>query len=252
MEYKYETELQNYEDLASGRVLYNARGTTAFPVRLASELVQRCFDLLEQKGAPGPYTLYDPCCGGGYLLTVLGLLHGNRIESLYASDINAEVLGVAKKNLSLLTQAGMERRRRELLDMAERFGKLSHREALASADMLAGWLDSSQVKQTSVFQADATAGAGAGAGAVQAPRGVHLAITDLPYGSLVDWQGGSTDPVADTLRNLHPLLVPGQSVVAVIADKGQKLKHERFRRLQHFKVGKRQIALFEPLDDLEA
>lgn len=244
MEYRYETGQHNYEDLASGRVLYNARGTTAFPVRLASELVQRCFEQLEQKGVQGPYTLYDPCCGGGYLLTVLGLLHGDRIDSVYASDINAEVLGVARNNLSLLTPVGMERRRRELTDMAEKFGKPSHREALASLDVLAGGLVYSQVKQTVVFQADATAAMPT----AEAPRDVHLAITDLPYGSLVDWQGASHDPVTDTLGNLHPLLAPGQSVVAVIADKGQKLKHERFRRLQHFKVGKRQVALFETLD----
>lgn len=244
MEYNYESGQHNYEDLASGRVLYNARGTTAFPVRLASELVQRCFYQLEQKGVQGPYTLYDPCCGGGYLLTVLGLLHGDRIDSVYASDINAEVLDVARKNISLLTPMGMERRRRELIDMAEKFGKPSHREALASLDMLAGGLVYSQVKQTLVFQADATA-----MPAAEAPRGVHLVITDLPYGSLVDWQGASDDPVTDTLSNLHRLLAPGQSIVAVIADKGQKLKHERFRRLQHFKVGKRQVALMEPLDE---
>jgi 23S rRNA (guanine2535-N1)-methyltransferase len=41
MEYRYTAERQNYEDFASGRVLYNQKGTTAFPVRLASELYQR-------------------------------------------------------------------------------------------------------------------------------------------------------------------------------------------------------------------
>ncbi|MBG9795269.1 hypothetical protein ABD76_23525 [Paenibacillus dendritiformis] len=42
MEYFFEKKHSGYEDFASGRVLYNARGTTAFPVRLASEIIQRC------------------------------------------------------------------------------------------------------------------------------------------------------------------------------------------------------------------
>lgn len=53
MEYIYESAQRSYEDFASGRVLYNAQGTTSFPVRLASEIAQRCFQLLEKKGYTG-------------------------------------------------------------------------------------------------------------------------------------------------------------------------------------------------------
>ena len=42
MKYRFEIEAKNYEDFASGRVLYNRKGATAFPVRLGSEIIQRC------------------------------------------------------------------------------------------------------------------------------------------------------------------------------------------------------------------
>lgn len=72
-------------------------------------------------------------------------------------------------------------------------------------------------------------------------------MTDLPYGDLVSWSGGSGEPVQRFFDQLHPILDPACSVVAVISDKGQKLKHDRFRRLQYMKIGKRQAAIFEPL-----
>ena len=74
MEYIYESA-QRYEDFASGRVLYNAQGTTSFPVRLASEIAQRCFQLLEKKGYRGRIPCSIPR-GGAYLLTVVGLRTG--------------------------------------------------------------------------------------------------------------------------------------------------------------------------------
>lgn len=77
MEYLFEKSKKNYEDLASGNVLYNAQGIASFPVRLTSEIIQRCFDLLQKKGGIRPYSMYDPCCGGAYLLTVIGFLHGD-------------------------------------------------------------------------------------------------------------------------------------------------------------------------------
>ena len=48
--------------------------------------------------------------GGGYSLTVLGLLNPERIARIWASDIDPEMLKVAGKNLSLLTPAGMAAR----------------------------------------------------------------------------------------------------------------------------------------------
>lgn len=41
MEYKY-TNNENYEDFASGRVLYHVGGEPTFPIRLTLELFERC------------------------------------------------------------------------------------------------------------------------------------------------------------------------------------------------------------------
>src|SRR5690606_30022837 len=120
----------------SGRVLYNAQGTTSFPVRLTSEIAQRCFAILRDQGHEGPYSLYDPCCGGAGMLAVIGMLHGSSIRELYASDANERVLRVAASNLSLLTPEGMERRRKQIEALYAAYGKSSHADALASIDRI--------------------------------------------------------------------------------------------------------------------
>ncbi|MBT2761812.1 hypothetical protein [Paenibacillus sp. ISL-20] len=243
MEYIYESAQRSYEDFASGRVLYNAQGTTSFPVRLASEIAQRCFQLLEKKGVQEPYTLFDPCCGGAYLLTVVGLLHGQRIHRVIGSDINAEVLGIAGKNLSLLREEGLEQRTEQLKELLALYHKPSHQDALQSAGRLRELLRSSRVEETVCFQADITQLEES----LASCKGTHIVMTDLPYGDLVSWGGGSNEPVEDFFNGIHSILNPSCSVVAVISDKGQKLKHDRFQRIQHAKVGKRQVAIFEPL-----
>jgi len=83
MAFKYTVEHEIYEDLASGRVLYNQRGAAAFPVRLASEIFLRCLALLNDNDMADTCTLFDPLCGGGYLLTSLGFLHANKIKMIY-------------------------------------------------------------------------------------------------------------------------------------------------------------------------
>lgn len=243
MEYHFETVDRNYEDFASGRVLYNARGTTAFPVRLASEIAQRCMGFLESKGVSGPYSVYDPCCGGAYLLTVIGLLHGGRLKSIYASDVNAEVLGIAGKNLSLLTPEGLGERRAELDKLIELYGKASHRDAVASVDRLGGLLVGSRIESVETFSADITKPR-------EVPercRDLNLVITDLPYGDIVSWTGDSADPVNDLFELAYERMEPSRSVLAIIADKSQKLKHDKFKRLQSVKIGKRIFGIFEPI-----
>ncbi len=243
MEYLFETVDRNYEDFASGRVLYNARGTTAFPVRLASEIAQRCMGFLESKGVSGPYSVYDPCCGGAYLLTVIGLLHGGRVNRIYASDVNADVLGVAYKNLSLLTPQGLGERRAELNKLIELYGKASHRDAVASADRLGDFLADSNIESVETFPADITK-----PGEVpERCRDLNLVITDLPYGDIVSWTGDSADPVNDLFELAYERMAPSRSVLAIIADKSRKLRHDKFKRLQSVKIGKRVFGIFEPI-----
>lgn len=106
MVYRYSPN-GNYEDYASGRVLYGARGVPNFPVRLIQEIFLRAANFSPRKNE---LSVCDCCCGGGYSLTVLGLLNPERIARIWASDIDPEMLKVAGKNLSLLTPAGMAAR----------------------------------------------------------------------------------------------------------------------------------------------
>src|SRR5512147_836937 len=103
MQYKYETENQDYSDFASGRVFYSIPGHPAFPVRLASEIFQRCLahrETIYQNSTP--CTLYDPCCGTAYHLSVLGVLHGKHIHQIVGSDIDDKAIALARRNLGLL------------------------------------------------------------------------------------------------------------------------------------------------------
>jgi SAM-dependent methyltransferase len=242
------------EHFASGRVLYNARGAAPFPVRLADEIAQRCFHVLEERGCVGPYTVYDPCCGSGYMLTVIGLLHGARIRGVLASDIDEAMLETARRNLSLLTEAGMRARKEQLVELYGQYGKPSHREALESVAVLERYRAAAAVAFIGVFPADITDGTpDAARNGAESP--VNIVIADLPYGRLTGWrsgddtirQGSADDPFARLMDSLLPLLRPGASVVALIADKSLKLRHDRYRRLTLLKAGKRQVALFEPV-----
>ncbi|AZN40001.1 hypothetical protein [Paenibacillus albus] len=243
MEYRYERDKENYEDYASGRVLYNAHGTTAFPVRLASEIIQRCFQVLVAKGSKGPYSIYDPCCGGAYLLTVVGLLHSEHIQSIYASDINEDVLGIAEKNLSLLSAAGIDKRKEQIQEYIKLYNKASHVSALESAERLSHLIEGSSIENVTAFQSDITA---SDYNKVM-HHSVNIVITDLPYGDIVTWRSDSPDPLNNFFEHAYDLLEGSHSVLAVIADKSQKLKHEKFRRIEFVKIGKRQMAIFEPI-----
>lgn len=246
MDYRFETNKNNYEDFSSGRVLWNRQGTTSFPVRLGSEVLQRCMALLESKGLTGPYTLYDPCCGGAYLLTVLGVLHGSKLSRIYASDVDEQAVQLAQKNLSLLTAEGLEARVRQLQEYAAAYQKDSHQGALESAYRWKQTLESHSLTPTThCFCEDILSGTGI-TQPISAP--LDMVITDVPYGNLVQWSGSlaSGNPMETLLNNLLPLLHP-HSVIAVVADKKQPIRHPHYRRREHCKVGHRQIAWLEPV-----
>ncbi|MCQ6562053.1 hypothetical protein [Paenibacillus mendelii] len=237
------TTKQNYEHYASGKVLYNAPGTTSFPVRLASEIIQRCFQLLRAKGVTGPYHLYDPCCGSGYMLTVLGMLHQDQITRITASDRDEAMVELARQNLSLLHPDGLTKRRRQLSELSERHQKLSHAEALHSADYLMDLITPSPIPSFTCFKADSTIDNSGD----ERCRNAQIILTDLPYGGIVNWISSSTSPVHDFFESIHKVADSASCVIAVAADKSQSLKHDKFKRLQYQKIGKRHFAIFEPL-----
>lgn len=238
MKYKFETNKRDFSDFSSGRVLYNAINTTAFPVRLASEIIQRSFDILERKGAHGPFKIYDPCCGGGFLLTIIGFLYYNQIFELIATDYENGVLETARKNFSLLSSEGLARRKKEIIGYIKAFGKESHIQALKSIEHLETLLGEENIK-INCMQRDIT-------DMSDFPiEEVNIIITDIPYGNIVDWKGNN-NPIQSLFENSYRALDKKRSVLVIVADKKSKIKHKSFECVQHLKLGKRQISFFEP------
>jgi len=227
-------------------VLYALPGQTALPVRLACEIFRRCLEHLPVEDKQRRLRLYDPCCGGAYHLTVLGLLHGERIGSILVSDIDPEALSLAERNLGLLSQAGFDRRIGEIKALSDAYGKVSHADALESGLRLRARLAQNQAIECRAFQADAL-----DPELVERQVGdesIDLVITDVPYGLHTHWQEARTDDRTPIERLLESLLgaLSAQSLVAVTADKNQKIIHPAYERLEIFKLGKRQVAILRP------
>lgn len=233
MKYKY-AEDRNYEDLSSGRVLYHINGVPNFPVRLINEIYGRC---LEYSNKKKNICLYDCCCGGGYSLTVLGLLNQHSISKIIASDIDYKMLELAKLNLSLLSKKGMKRRIDDINSLYEQFNKISHKDAKESATKLSNLIQKEINIQ--LFQANALQ-------EIQIDIKPCIIITDVPYGNLVDWQGG-TDEVNRLLESLSKIC-SNETVIAICMDKKQKINNTRFRRLEKQVIGKRKFEIYKLVD----
>jgi 23S rRNA (guanine2535-N1)-methyltransferase len=224
---------EDYSDFAAGSVLYNRSGATSFPVRLADEIFLRAKAHLPST----PVRIYDPCCGTGYLLTVLGLRHGQDIAALAGSDIDENRVEVARTNLALLTTAGLQARRTQLENYLAAYAKESHRLALQSLSRLEARLPAAPI-ETQVFTADALQ-------PVTQVHGINLLITDVPYGDRVNWQHSeNANPVYMMLEALRPALAV-RAVLAIVTDKSVKVRHEAYQRLERFQIGKRQITLLK-------
>jgi len=252
MQYRFAKERQDYSDYSSGRVFYGLPGHPAFPVRLASEIFQRCVALREAQGATGPCVLYDPCCGGAYHLSTLAYLHWHAIGEIIGSDVDEEILSIARRNLSLLTVEGLDRRTADISRMLMQYRKASHEAALKSAETLRQrLLDLVETHQIEVrlFAADATDSRVVGE--KLAGRKVDVVISDIPYGWHSSWQipdasqASTLSPAWQMLEALLPVLSLG-SVVAIASDKRQRVSHEGYRRLERFQVGKRRVVLLQP------
>ena len=238
--YRFAVEREDYGDFAGGKVFYSLPGQPAFPVRLASEIWQRCMAYRADKRA---CVVHDPCCGGAYHLGVLGFLHGREIEEIVVSDVNTAVLPLAQRNLNLLTQSGLSQRIAELQQLYDTYQKPSHAEALASARRLQASLPRRAIS-TEVFAADVMDGEAIRLGLNG--RSPDIIFSDIPYGWLTTWQSQKVNPIWQMLESLRPVLSP-EAVVAIVTDKSQKVAHEGYVRLQKFQVGKRRVWLGRPL-----
>jgi 16S rRNA G966 N2-methylase RsmD len=248
MEYKYEKTDQDYSNLASGRVFYSLAGHPAFPIRLASEIFQRCMAHCEAiYGTTDPCTLYDPCCGAAYHLSVLAYLHRNRIREIIASDIDEKATELAARNLGLLSVVGIDQRIGEITTMLEQYGKVSHKDALKSAHLLRNQIAAFDHPLTvKVFQASAT-DRKTMLDHIQ-PKSVDILFTDVPYGQHSQWQDSDrvSNPIWSMLDALTEIL-SSSSIVAIASDKMQKVSHERYQRVEQFQIGKRRVVILKPV-----
>jgi 23S rRNA G2445 N2-methylase RlmL len=230
MEYRYGKN-DNYEDFSSGRVLYHQNGVTNFPVRLAQELYGRC---LEHSIKKEDICLYDCCCGGGYLLTVLGFLNQDTIGEIIGSDINSASINIAKKNLSLLSYNGINQRILEIQTMVKQYGKQSHLDAEKSATHLKNILKNRTIN-THVFIADALQ-------EIKLNRKPDIIIVDVPYGELVCWKG-SEQNYMDALLTTLSKHCHANTILCICMDKKQKLTNPLFIRLEKQVIGKRKFEI---------
>jgi hypothetical protein len=246
MEYKYAKEQQDYSDLSSGRAFYSLPGHPAFPVRLASEIFQRCVahrETIYNKTAP--CVLYDPCCGAAYHLSVLAYLHRKSIREIIASDVDEKAVELAKRNLVLLDVAGMDERIDELSKMLEQYGKTSHEDALKSAHRLKEKLSGQHPLETSLFQASATDDKSILRNIK--PKSVDIVFTDVPYGQQSNWQNSDLSNPLWSMLDALPGVLSQSSIVAIVSDKGQKVSHDGYQRLERFQLGKRRVIILKPV-----
>jgi 23S rRNA (guanine2535-N1)-methyltransferase len=248
MGYRFETTGQSYADLASGAVLRSAPGFPAFPVRLASEMFLRGLEAVQAKG---PVTVWDPCCGSGYLITVLALLHRERICDVVASDIDDSAVALARRNLSLLTRNGLRARLAELAERSEKFGKPSHAESANAAWRLSQSLAGtggdllSGAHVADVFDTDQLVSALHG-------RTPHMVITDVPYGEQTAWRGRLSGTGTPGMARSVASVLPPEAVL-VVAVRGRKVPlGERVAAVERFKIGTRSVAIVRAGDLLHS
>lgn len=154
------------------------------------------------------------------------------IRKIYGSDIDGKMVSYAKKNVSLLTDAGMRKREDEIRQLYDRYGKDSHKEALHSCRRLREMF--SQDVLTEIFEADCT----------KALPQIFpdIIITDVPYGNLVEWDNGEMLSLELMLEWLWEIS-RGDIVLAVCMDKKQKVNCSKWERLERQNVGKRKFEI---------
>lgn len=247
MNYKFNVKKENYALLASGSVLYSLPGQPAFPIRLSSEIYQRCAEILKGKNIDPPYSVYDPFCGSGYLITTLGVLHGNQISDLIASDISETAVELAQRNLNLLTNAGLDLREQELDKLYNAFHKESHLEAIEKIKQIRTEFVITQTEKIvkKVFQANALMKDSI---ELHIPvSSIDIVISDLPYGNQTNWfledkfSNRQTDPINAFLETIRHFVKFSGLVVLITQNKIKFSEIPNFSKKQQFKLGHRHI-----------
>ena len=138
----------------------------------------------------------------------------------------------AKKNTGLLTMSGLNSRRKEIEYLYKEYGKVSHAEALHSCDELEGFLKHEIYAE--LFQVDCTE---------TLPHILpDVIITDVPYGNLVEWKSGEQISLDRMLEQLW-LVSHEKTILAVCMDKKQKVRYEKWERLERQNIGNRRFEI---------
>jgi SAM-dependent methyltransferase len=225
----------NYEDFSSGRVILHKPKNPNFPVRLAGEIFCQCLEYINKTKN---LCVYDPCCGSAYLLTVLGFLFNEKIETVYGSDIEKESVDFAQNNLSLLSIEGLEKRKDDLMDLIKKYNKRSHIIALNSLGNISKYIKH-EIK-TNTFIADILSGD------VLKNKNFYadIVITDVPYDNLVTWSDKTNGQMNILLNTVIPI-INGNAIIVIIHDKDQRIDNSKYHRINKFKVGHRIIEIMK-------
>lgn len=218
-------------------VLVSAPGRPTLPVRLTVELLGRARSHLDRPGL----TVWDPCCGAGVTLAVLGLLAPG-ITALVGTDVDPGPLDLARRNLGLLSPGGLAARADELDALSARHGKPAYADAARHARSLvpAGG-PSWSVGVADALDRDRTR-------AALGERRPDVALADLPHGRQTSW-APTTDGAGPEafLSAVGSVLDPGAVVVAV--DRGRTLPVPAgVRPLERLRVGHRAAVLLRAGD----
>ena len=171
------------------------------------------------------------------MLTTIALLNYSFIEKIFGSDINQDFINIAIKNLSLLSQIGLNTRASEIESHYKKYLKESHLNSLSSLDKFRDIINANEnIIEYVVFYNDILKKADDSVHEIKA----DIIITDVPYDNLVSWS--SQDGIDLMLDHVFDQLNE-DGVIAIIHNKSQKRKNTKYKRLEKFKVGKRIIEI---------
>jgi hypothetical protein len=225
-------EKNSFQYLAAGSVIKSYKGNTNFPVRLGHEIFNRCLQYIDNKEK---VTIYDPMCGSGYILTTVGLLNFNKISKIYGSDINDEVINVARKNLRLLTIEGIKKRENEIQHLLDNYDRESYEIGLQQITIFKNIVNKDldfELFKRDLFEES-----------VKSDIKADIIIMDLPYNNLVNYQGNYSK---NKLEEQIVSLTQKNTIIAVIKNKAQKLTiNSTLQRLEKIKTGKRVIEIYK-------
>ena len=118
--------------------------------------------------------------------------------------------------------------------MIAAFNKQSHIEARNSAMVLKGMI-SNEIKYK-VFGCDALK-------TIDLEIQPDIIITDVPYGNLVNWNDNEGNAVDRLLDSLYEIC-SSDTVIGLCLNKQQRVRNEKFMRLERQQIGKRRFEIF--------